>query len=75
MAKFELPRDCNTGLVRTRTLSNLGLSFRDFKGRMWSQYGQMDKMPDWDKYPVEAILDWIQKVQAVRRSNQDMSRK
>jgi hypothetical protein len=35
----------------------------------------MDKMPDWDKYPVEAILDWIQKVQAVRRSNQDMSRK
>jgi hypothetical protein len=39
MAKFELPRDCNTGLVRSRTLSNLYLSFRNFKSIMWSQYG------------------------------------
>jgi hypothetical protein len=39
MAKFELPRDCNTGLVRSRTLSNLDLSFRNFKSIMWSQYG------------------------------------
>jgi hypothetical protein len=31
MAKFELPRDCNTSLVKTKTLSNLGLSFRNFK--------------------------------------------
>jgi hypothetical protein len=46
MAKFELPRDCNMGLVRSRTLSNLGLSFRNFKSRMWSQYGQKDKMLD-----------------------------
>jgi hypothetical protein len=52
MEKFELPRDYNTGLVRSRTLSNLGLSFRDFKSRMWSQYGQKDKMPDWDKCPL-----------------------
>jgi hypothetical protein len=52
MAKFELPRDCTTGLVRSRTLSNLGLDFRNFKSRMWSQYGQKDKMPDWDKYPL-----------------------
>jgi hypothetical protein len=52
MAKFELPRDCNTDLVRSRTLSNLGLSFRKFKSRMWSQYGQKDKTPDWDKYPL-----------------------
>jgi hypothetical protein len=52
MAKFELPRDWNTGLVRSRTLSNLGLDFRNFKSRMWSQYGQKDKMPDWDKYPL-----------------------
>jgi hypothetical protein len=52
MAKFELPRDCNTGLVRSRTLSNLALSFRNFKSRMWSQYGQKDKTPDWDKYPL-----------------------
>jgi hypothetical protein len=51
MAKFELPNDCNTGLVRSKTLSNLGLSFRNFKSRLWSQYGQKDKMPDWDKYP------------------------
>jgi hypothetical protein len=34
MAKFELPRDCNMGLVKSRTLSNLGLSFRNFKSRM-----------------------------------------
>jgi hypothetical protein len=52
MAKFELPRDCNTGLVRSRTLSNFGLSFRNFKNRMWSQYRQEDKTPDWDKYPL-----------------------
>jgi hypothetical protein len=39
MAKFELPRDCNTCLVKSRTLSNLDLSFRNFKSRMWSQYG------------------------------------
>jgi hypothetical protein len=52
MEKFELPRDCNTGLVRSRTLSNLGLSFRNFKSRMWSQYGQKDKTLDWDKYPL-----------------------
>jgi hypothetical protein len=52
MTKFELPRDCNTGLVRSRTLSNLGFSFRNFKSRMWSQYGQKDKMPHWDKYPL-----------------------
>jgi hypothetical protein len=52
MAKFELPRDCNTSLVKSRTLSNLGLSFRNFKSGMWSQYGQNDKMPDWDKYPL-----------------------
>jgi hypothetical protein len=45
MAKFELPRDCNTGLVKSRTLSNLGLSFRNFKSRIWSQYGQKDKTP------------------------------
>jgi hypothetical protein len=52
MAKFELPRDCNTGLVRSRTLTNLCLAFRNFKSRMWSQYGQKDKTPDWDKYPL-----------------------
>jgi hypothetical protein len=52
MAKFELLRDCVMGLVRNRTLSNLGLSFRNFKSRMWSQYGQKDKMLDWDKYPL-----------------------
>jgi hypothetical protein len=52
MAKFELPRDCNTGLVRSRMLSNLGLLFRNFKSRMWSQYGHKDKTPDWDKYPL-----------------------
>jgi hypothetical protein len=46
MAKFELPRDSNMGLVKSKTLSNLGLSFRNFKSRMWSQYGQKDKMPD-----------------------------
>jgi hypothetical protein len=46
MAKFELPRDCNTGLVKSRTLTNLGLSFGNFKSRMWFQYGQKDKMPD-----------------------------
>jgi hypothetical protein len=46
MEKFELPRDCNTGLVRSITLTNLGLSFRNFKSRMWSQYGQKDKMSD-----------------------------
>jgi hypothetical protein len=34
MAKFELPNDCNMGLVRSRTLSNLGLSLRNFKSRM-----------------------------------------
>jgi hypothetical protein len=51
MAKFELPRDCNTGLVRSRTMTNLGSSFRKFKSRMWSQYGQKDKTLDWDKYP------------------------
>jgi hypothetical protein len=28
----------------------LGLSFRNFKSRMWSQFGQKDKMLDWDKY-------------------------
>jgi G3E family GTPase len=52
MAKFELPKDYNTGLVRSRTLSNLGLSFKNFKSRMQSQYGQKDKMPEWDKYPL-----------------------
>jgi hypothetical protein len=52
MAKFELPSDCNIGLVKSRTLSNLGLSFRNFKSRKWSQYGQKNKMPDWDKYPL-----------------------
>jgi hypothetical protein len=52
MAKFELPRDCNMGLVKSMTLSNLDLSFRNFKSRMWSQYGQKDKTPDWDKYPL-----------------------
>jgi hypothetical protein len=52
MVKFELPRDCNTGLVRSRTLPNLCLSFRNFKSRMWSQYVQKDKMLDWDKYPL-----------------------
>jgi hypothetical protein len=36
MAKFELPRDCNTGLVRSKILNNLGLSFRNFKSKMWS---------------------------------------
>jgi hypothetical protein len=51
MAKFEL-RDCNMGLVRSRTLTNLGLSFRNIKSRMWSQYGQKDKTSDWDKYPL-----------------------
>jgi hypothetical protein len=50
MAKFELPNDCNMGLARSRTLSNLGLLFRNFKSRMWSQFGQKDKMLDWDKY-------------------------
>jgi hypothetical protein len=34
MGKFELPRDCNTGLVKNKTLSNLGLFFRNFKSRM-----------------------------------------
>jgi hypothetical protein len=52
MAKFELPRHCNTGVVRSKTLSNLGLSFRNFKSRMWSQYGRKDKTADWDKYPL-----------------------
>jgi hypothetical protein len=52
MVKFELARDCNMGLVRSRTLSNLGLAFRNFKSKIWSQYGQKDKMPDWDKYPM-----------------------
>jgi hypothetical protein len=52
MAKFELPRDCNMGLVRSRTLSNLGLSFRNIKSRMLSLYGQMDKTRVWDKYPL-----------------------
>jgi hypothetical protein len=52
MVKFELPRECNTGLVKSRTLSNLGLSFRNFKSRMRYQYGQKDKTPDWDKYPL-----------------------
>ncbi len=52
MAKFELPRDCNMGLVKSRTLINLSLSFRSFKRRMSSQYGQKDKMSDWDKYPL-----------------------
>jgi hypothetical protein len=52
MIKFELPRDCNMGLVKSRTLNNLGLSFRNFKSRMWSQYGQKDKTQDWDKYPL-----------------------
>jgi hypothetical protein len=44
-AKLELP-------VKSRTLTNLGLYFRNFKSRMWSQYGQKDKTPDWDKYPL-----------------------
>jgi hypothetical protein len=52
MVKFELPRDCNKGLVRRRILTNFGLSFRNLKGRMWSQYGQKDKTLDWDKYPL-----------------------
>jgi hypothetical protein len=52
MTKFELPRDYNTSLVKSRTLSNLGLSFRNFKSRMWSQYGQKDKMSDFYKYPL-----------------------
>jgi hypothetical protein len=52
MAKFELFRDCNTGLVSSRTLSNLGLSFKNFKSRMWSQHGQKDKTSNWDKYPL-----------------------
>jgi hypothetical protein len=52
MEKFKLPRDYNTGLVRSRTLRNLGLACKNFKSRMWSQYGQKDKMPDWDKYPL-----------------------
>jgi hypothetical protein len=46
MAKFELPNDDNTGLVRSKTLSNSSLSFRNFKSRMWSQFGQKDKTPD-----------------------------
>jgi hypothetical protein len=46
MGKFELPRDCNMGLVKSKTLSNFGLSFRNFKSRMWPQYDQKDKMPD-----------------------------
>jgi hypothetical protein len=40
------------GLLKSRTLSNFGLSFRNFKSRIWSQYGQKDKMLDWDKYPL-----------------------
>jgi hypothetical protein len=52
MAKFELPRYYNTSLVKSKSLSNLGLSFRNFKSRMWSQYGPNDKMLDWDKYPL-----------------------
>jgi hypothetical protein len=36
MTKFELPRDCNMGLVKSKTLSKLDLSFRNFKSRMWS---------------------------------------
>jgi hypothetical protein len=39
MAQFELPRDSNMSLVRSRTLTNLGLLFRNFKSRMWFQYG------------------------------------
>jgi hypothetical protein len=31
MAKFELPKDCNMGLVRSRTLSNLGLPLETSK--------------------------------------------
>jgi hypothetical protein len=50
MVKFESPRNCYTGLVKSKTLSNLGLSFRNFKSRIWSQYGQRDKMSEWDKY-------------------------
>jgi hypothetical protein len=46
MVKFELLRDCDMGLVRSRTLSNLGLAFRNFKSRTWFQYGQKDKMLD-----------------------------
>jgi hypothetical protein len=52
MSKFELPRDSHTGLVRSITLRNLGLSFRNFKSRLWSQYGQMDKIAIWDKYAL-----------------------
>jgi hypothetical protein len=52
MEKFELPRDCNTGLVKSRTLTNMGLSFRNIKSRVWSQYGQNHKTLDWDKYPL-----------------------
>jgi hypothetical protein len=50
MENFELPRDCNMDLVKRKTPSNLGLSFRNLKSRMWSQNGQKNKMPDWDKY-------------------------
>jgi hypothetical protein len=52
MAKFELLKYCNMGLLRSKTLSNLGLSFRNFKSRIWSQYDQKDKTLDWDKYPL-----------------------
>jgi hypothetical protein len=52
IAKFELPRDYNTDLVRSRTLSNLALAFRNLKSRMLSQYGQKDKTSDLDKYPM-----------------------
>jgi hypothetical protein len=50
MENFELPRDCNMDLVKRKTPSNLGLSFGNLKSRMWSQNGQKNKMPDWDKY-------------------------
>jgi hypothetical protein len=52
MAKFEFPKECDKDLMRCRTLSGWGLTSRNFKSRLYTQFHRKDQMPDFNEYPT-----------------------
>jgi hypothetical protein len=52
ISKFEFPKECGLDLVRRKTLSGLGLAFRNFKSRLYIQFHQKGQTADLNEYPT-----------------------
>ncbi|GJN19733.1 hypothetical protein PR202_gb07039 [Eleusine coracana subsp. coracana] len=51
-AKFEFPKGCDMEKVRQRTMTQLGISFRNMKCRLYKKYHVQGKTPDFNQYPT-----------------------